>query len=155
MGEDLHLRAVGHARHTPSRRPLARPPQDEELFLMSSKAYLILRSARQGASRRTQDGDAALRLNSCPASQRIPPLRSGAVLAGQQRVHLGSAARYSGKGWLAAKNRLSWRSAGSFGSSMPAEIATKAATGSRASSTARARSNLVSMSPTEIWPSTT
>jgi hypothetical protein len=59
---------------------------------MPSKACLILRSARKGASRRTQDVDAALRLNSFPASERIPPIsesqgrpRSGNIItAGMQ-----------------------------------------------------------------------
>src|SRR5260370_7876849 len=38
---------------------------------MPSKAYLHPEERPTGGSRRTQDRDAALRLNSCPASQRI------------------------------------------------------------------------------------
>ena len=40
---------------------------------MLSKSYPHPEERPEGASRRTQDGNAALPRNSCPASQRIPP----------------------------------------------------------------------------------
>src|SRR5205085_971279 len=38
----------------------SRPPQDEDIFLMPSKICLMLRSAREGASRSTHDAHAAI-----------------------------------------------------------------------------------------------
>src|SRR6202043_3355513 len=43
---------------------------------MLSKPYPHPEERPKGASRRTQGRHAALRLNSCPAAKRIPPLRS-------------------------------------------------------------------------------
>src|SRR5215471_11263767 len=77
-----------------------------------------------------------------------------ATVAGE-RDYRGSDAIYSGNGWLAARNRASCDSAGLLGSSMLADTATKAASGSRPNSTARACNNLASMRPTAVLPSRT
>src|SRR6266436_359267 len=74
LGKKSMVGWIGAVR--PSRRPLSRPPQDEELSQCHQSPILILRSAQRARLEGRKAAMQPRRLNSCPASTQILPAAS-------------------------------------------------------------------------------
>src|SRR6266581_7248544 len=85
----------------PSRRRFA-PPQDDEVLPMALKAYVILRSPRQRASRRTHDPDPGTHAGLLLRRQQVADAAQREVVAGD---------REAGDDALADRGRLRGRAA--------------------------------------------